>query len=306
MIKHFTYDWDLSTSEVLSLFRDTAALKTALQQGRKQVSLAGKSLAMIFAKPSTRTRVSFEVGMTQLGGHALYLGPNDLQLSRGETIADTARVLSRFVDGIMARVFAHSDIDDLAAYSTVPVINGLSDTYHPCQALTDMFTIWEKKRSLKGVRIAFVGDGDNNVTNSLLLLSARLGVSMAVACPAAYTVSSEILAMARKEAKHTGADISVVTDPRDAVGGSTVIVTDVWVSMGRTDAAKRRKVLTPYQVNAKLLSYASPSVIVMHCLPAHRGEEITNEVIDGPQSVVFDEAENRLHVQKALLVRLLS
>ncbi len=306
MIKHFTYDWDLTASEILSLFAVAADLKKKTKRGQPHALLAGKSLAMIFAKPSTRTRVSFEVGMTQLGGHALYLGPNDLQLSRGETIADTARVLSRYVDGIMARVFAQSDIDDLAAYSTVPVINGLSDTYHPCQVLTDLFTIWEKKKTLKGVRIAFVGDGDNNVTNSLLLLSARLGVSITVACPKAYMVRPEILTMARKESASTGAIISVVADPREAVEGSTVVATDVWVSMGRTDAAKRKKALSPYQVNARLLSYAADDAIVLHCLPAHRGEEITDEVIDGTQSVVFDEAENRLHVQKALLVKLLS
>lgn len=304
-MRHLTYDWDLSAKEILSLFRDAADLKAKQRKGMFPTLLLGKSLAMIFAKPSTRTRVSFEVGMTQLGGHALYLGPNDLQLSRGETIADTARVLSRYVDGIMARVFAQSDIEDLAAHSTVPVINGLSDAYHPCQGLTDMFTIWERKKSLKGVRIAFVGDGDNNVTNSLLLLSARLGISMAVSSPKQYQVSGAILAMARKEARITGSDISLVADPREAVDGANVVVTDVWVSMGRSDADKRKKALSPYQLNRKLLSYAARDALVMHCLPAHRGEEITDEVIDGPQSLIWEEAENRLHVQKALLVKLL-
>lgn len=305
-MRHLTYDWDVSAKEILSLFRDAADVKAKQKKGVFPTRLLGKSLAMIFAKPSTRTRVSFEVGMTQLGGHALYLGPNDLQLSRGETIADTARVLSRYVDGIMARVFAQSDIDDLAAHATVPVINGLSDLYHPCQGLTDMFTIWEKKKSLKGIRIAFVGDGDNNVTNSLLLLSARLGVHMTVASPKQYRVSDTILAMARKEARKTGSDISLLIDPREAVRGAHVVVTDVWVSMGRTDADKRKKALSSYQVNRKLLSLAASDAIVMHCLPAHRGEEITDEVIDGPQSAVWDEAENRLHVQKALLVKLLA
>ncbi len=304
-MRHLTYDWDLSAREILSLFRAAADLKAKQKKGMFPTLLQGKSLAMIFAKPSTRTRVSFEVGMTQLGGHALYLGPNDLQLSRGETIADTARVLSRYVDGIMARVFAQSDIEDLAAHSTVPVINGLSDAYHPCQGLTDMFTIWERKKSLKGVRIAFVGDGDNNVTNSLLLLSARLGIPMTVSSPKQYQVSSAVLARARKEARKTGADISLVSDPREAVDGANVVVTDVWVSMGRSDANKRKKALSPYQLNGKLLSYAARDAVVMHCLPAHRGEEITDGVIDGPQSLVWEEAENRLHVQKALLVKLL-
>jgi ornithine carbamoyltransferase len=268
--------------------------------------LRGKSLTMIFEKPSTRTRVSFEVGMTQLGGHAIFLGPGDLQLSRGETIADTARVLSRYADAIMARVYAQETIEELAEHATVPVINGLSDRFHPCQALTDIFTIWEKRGSLNHLSMAFIGDGDNNVTNSLLLLSSRLGINFVIASPKDYAPSKEILRMAKSEAKKSGARLRATTDPYDAVKHADIIHTDVWVSMGKKDVGLRKRLLSPYQVNRKLLVKAPKRALVMHCLPAHRGEEITDDVIDGSQSIVFDQAENRLHVQKALLVFLLT
>jgi len=305
-VKHLVYDLDLTVADIWRIFRTAKSLKALRKAGKPHELLKGKSLAMVFEKPSTRTRISFEVGMTQLGGHALFLGPNDLQLSRGETIADTARVLSRYVDAIMARVYKQETIDELARFAMVPVINGLSDRFHPCQALTDIFTVWEKRRSLNNLTMAFIGDGDNNVTNSLLLLSSRLGIDFTIACPKIYGTSPDILRMAAVEAKKTGSRIIVTTDPYEAVKHADVIHTDVWVSMGRTDAAKRKRVFSPYQVNRKLLSKAQKHALVMHCLPAHRGEEITDEVIDSPQSIVFDQAENRLHVQKALLVSLLS
>lgn len=303
--RHLRYDLDFTAEEIWQIFELTKDLKRRVRTGEPHELLKGKSLAMIFAKPSTRTRVSFEVGMTQLGGHALYLGPNDLQLSRGETVADTARVLSRFVNGIMARVFTQNEIEELAAHATVPVINGLSDMYHPCQGLTDVYTILEKRQTLKGLTMCFIGDGDNNVTNSLMLLSARLGINFTVAAPTAYMTKKHMIIMAKEEAKKTGAKITLTNDPVVAVRRADIIHTDVWVSMGRTDAEERKKKLAPYQINAKLLKKAPSHALVMHCLPAHRGEEITDEVIDGPRSIVFDQAENRLHVQKAIMALLM-
>lgn len=292
---------DFNQEEIWQIFDTTRDLKRRQKIGEPHEILKGKQLAMIFQKPSTRTRVSFEVGISQLGGHGLYLGASDLQLARGETIEDTARVLDRYVDCIMARVFEHEHILDLIKYSGVPVINGLSNDYHPCQALTDLFSVWEKKGSLDGLKFTFVGDGDNNVTNSLMLLSAILGVDFSVASPRKYTTRKEVYKKAKDLALKSGAKIEILTDPVKAVRGSDVIATDVWVSMGREDREERLKVLNPYQVNQKLIKKAKTDVLVMHCLPAHRGEEITDEVIDGPHSIVFDEAENRLHVQKALM-----
>ncbi|MFH0749384.1 MAG: ornithine carbamoyltransferase [Candidatus Gottesmanbacteria bacterium] len=302
---HLRYDLDFTTEEIWRVFELTKDLKRRVYTGEPHELLKGKSLAMIFAKPSTHTRVSFEVGMTQLGGHALYLGPNDLQLSRGETVADTARVLSRFVNGIMARVFTQNEIEELAAHATVPVINGLSDMYHPCQALTDLFTVLEKRQALKGLTMCFIGDGDNNVTNSLMLLSARLGINFTVAAPKQYMTQKYILSIAKKEAIRTGAKITLTNDPIAAVQRADIIHTDVWVSMGRTDVEERKKILAPYQVNEKLIKKAPAHALVMHCLPAHRGEEITDDVIDSPRSIVFDQAENRLHVQKAIMALLM-
>ena len=302
VIRHLRYDFDRTAEEIWDIFKLAKNLKSKLQNRIPHELLKGKSLAMIFAKPSTRTRVSFEVGMTQLGGHALFLGPNDLQLSRGETIGDTARVLSRYISGIMARVFAQKEIEELAANATVPIINGLSDLYHPCQALTDIFTVFEKRGTLKKLTMCFIGDGDNNVTNSLMLLSARLGINFIVAAPKIYTTSKYILDMANKEARRTGANISITNDPFEAIKKADVIHTDTWISMGRTDTKNRRKQFAPYQINTSLLKRAPEHALVMHCLPAHRGEEITDDIIDGPQSIIFDQAENRLHVQKAILV----
>lgn len=304
-----TYDLDFSAEEIRRIFRLTKEMKEKLERGEPHEYLKNKSLAMIFQKPSTRTRVSFETAMTQLGGHALNLSPNDLQLSRGETIADTSRVLSRYCDAIMARVFSHRDIVDLAKNAAAPVINGLSDEFHPCQALTDIYSVWEKlgfpEKFPKHFTMAFVGDGDNNVTNSLLLLAGRLGINFRVGCPKKYETRRDILVLAGREAAKNGAKIEMTNDPRRAVKNADVVYTDVWVSMGRSDAEERKTILKPYRVNRKLLGFAGKGAWAMHCLPAHRGEEITDEVMDGPQSIVFDQAENRLHVQKAILVFLI-
>jgi len=293
---------DFKKEEIWQIFETTKDLKRRQKMGKPHEILKGKQLAMIFQKPSTRTRVSFEVGISQLGGHGLYLGASDLQLARGETIEDTARVLGRYVDCIMARVFEHEHILALIKYSGVPVINGLSNDYHPCQALTDLFTVWEKKGSLDNLKFAFVGDGDNNVTNSLMLLCAILGIDFSIASPRKYQARKDVSKQAKTLASKSGAKIEILTDPLKTVKNADIIATDVWVSMGREDREERLKAFKPYQLNQKLVKRAKKDVLVMHCLPAHRGEEITNEVIDGPQSIVFDEAENRLHLQKALMV----
>lgn len=293
---------DLKPEEIYELFKTAQKLK----QKRFKPLLKGISMAMIFQKPSTRTRVSFEVAMTELGGHALYLGSNDLQLSRGETISDTAKVLGRYVDIIMARVFSHEDVIALAAHSGKPVINGLSDSFHPCQVLADMFTLWERQKDLTKLKIAYVGDGDNNMTNSLAIVAMQLGMHCCVASPALYAMKKDIIKEVKILAeKHSGI-FDVTTDPFQAVKNADVVVTDVWLSMGRTDREKRLKALQPYQVNKKLLESAKKNVYIMHCLPAHRNEEITDEIIDGPQSIVWDEAENRLHIQKAIILKLLN
>jgi ornithine carbamoyltransferase len=252
-----------------------------------------------------RTQVSFETGMTQLGGHALYLGPDHIALGKRESVPDVARVLGRMVDGIMARVFAHSDVETLAQYAGVPVINGLSDSEHPCQALTDLFTIWEKKRRIEGINLTYVGDG-NNVAASLLLTAARVGMNITLICPDGYAVPAHYAKIARADAALTGATIRFTDDVAN-VEGSDVIYTDTWASMGQeAEAEIRARIFKPYQVNDALLARAGSGAIVMHCLPAHRGQEITDAVMDGPSSVVFQEAENRLHVQKAIMALLIS
>lgn len=267
--------------------------------------LEGKALAMIFQKSSTRTRVSFDVGMYHLGGRPIFLSSSDLQMGRGEPISDTAKVLSRFVDGIMIRAIEHDDVVELAEYSDVPVISGLTNLEHPCQALADMLTIKEHLGEFKGKKLCFVGDG-NNVCNSLLLITAILGMDMSVACPEGYEPNEDILKRAEKLASENNAKITITPDIKEAVSNSDAIYTDVWVSMGdEAEEAKRQKDLRPYQVNEELMSYANPDAIFMHCLPAIRGEEVTREVIDGPQSVIYDEAENRLHAQKAVLYHFL-
>ncbi len=282
-----------------------ANLKNRHRAGELYEPLRNKNLAMLFEKASTRTRVSFEVAMSQLGGHALYLNPQDLQLGRGETIADTARVLSRYVDAIVYRAYRHEDVVELAKWTTVPVINGLDDVEHPCQALADLFTIQEHKGELKGLKLAYVGDG-NNVSHSLMLASAIVGMDVVVACPDKFRPRADIVKQAKEIASRTGSKVSVLPDPVDAVKGADVVYTDVWVSMGmEKEQVERERIFQPYQVNQQLVNKAKEDAIVMHCLPAHRGLEITDEVLDGPKSVVWDQAENRLHAQKALLVKLL-
>ena len=302
--KHFLSLADYSSQEVRELLETAADLKRHPQLYRD--ALKGKVLAMIFEKSSTRTRVSFEVGMSQLGGQALFLSSNDLQLGRGETIADTAQVLGRYVDGIMARTFAHSDVEDLARYSGVPVINGLTDLLHPCQAMADVMTIQEKKGRLAGIRLAYVGDS-NNVTHSLLQAGAKFGMQVRVASPAGYQPNPEILDAAREQVRRSGGEIRIGEDPTEAVHGADVVYTDTWASMGQEgERDTRLRVFRPYQVDGRLMAQAAADALFMHCLPAHRGEEVTAEVMDGPHSVVFDEAENRLHVQKAILALLMA
>jgi len=295
----------LTKEEIEQILNTSESLKFKLLRGEEYPLLKGKTLAMIFEKPSTRTRVSFEVGMWQLGGYALYLSANDLQLGRGETIADTAQTLSRYVNGIMARVFAHQTILDLIKYSGVPVINGLSDFSHPCQGLADLFTIQEKKGRLSGLKLAYVGDG-NNVAHSLLYGCSKVGMNITLACPKGYEPEPEVVSKAKEEGKETGSKVKVTNDPKEAVKQADIIYTDVWASMGKEkEHEKRVKVFKPYQVNGKLVREAKKDYLFMHCLPAHRGEEVTDEVADSKNSVIFEQAENRLHTQKALLALLM-
>jgi ornithine carbamoyltransferase len=295
--------YDLTKVEIEAILQKAAGLKEMQRQGKPYQPLAGKTLAMIFEKPSTRTRVSFEVGMFQLGGHALSLNPQETQLGRGEAIADTARVLSRYVDGIMIRTFAQERIEEMARFASIPVINGLSDLLHPCQILSDIFTMTEKLgHQYGGLKVAYVGDG-NNVANSWINGALRLGFDLWLACPTGYAPNAQILSRAQAEGF---SKIILTQDPKEAVEEAHVINTDVWASMGQEgERAERIKAFQGYQVNADLLRQARKNAIVMHCLPAHRGEEITDEVMDGTHSVVFDQAENRLHVQKAILTLLL-
>jgi len=302
--RHFLSLKDWSRDEIELLFEQAAAIKANPESYTG--ALAGQALAMIFQKPSTRTRVSFEVGMFQLGGRALYLGSDQIQLGRGESIADTARVLSRYVQGIMARVFAHQDVIDLARHGSVPVINGLSDLLHPCQALADYFTLRERRGGLTGLKLAYVGDG-NNVAHELMFGAVKLGLQFSIGCPRGYEPNALIFKSAVREAQKLGSPIPEVSaDPYEVVAGADVIYTDVWTSMGQEAEAKARlAAFQGFEVTQEMMSAAGPDVMFMHCLPAHRGEEVAADVIDGPQSVVFDEAENRLHVQKAILVTLL-
>src|SRR5260221_5050124 len=288
---------DLSTVELTKLFD----LAERMRRGEyTSKPIAGKTLAMIFMKASTRTRVSFEVGTWQLGGHALFLSPNDIQIGRGEPIADTARVLSRYVDGIMIRTFAHSQVEELAKFATVPVINGLTDLLHPCQVLADVLTVQQNLGTIQGKRVAWIGDG-NNMANSWINAAYRLGFDLTLACPEGYDPDASILKRAQSAAK-----VRVVRDPNDAADGADVVNTDVWASMGQeSEQAVREKAFAGFIVDQKLMSRAKPSAIFLHCLPAHRGEEVAPEVIDGPQSRVWDEAENRLHVQKAIMANLM-
>lgn len=304
--KHLLTLADYTKEEIMQIILSAIKLKEMQKNGEPHHYLKGKTLAMIFEKLSTRTRVSFEAGMFQLGGHALFLGKDDLQMGRGETVEDTAKVLSRFVDGIMIRAYSHDSVVQLAESSSVPVINGLTDDYHPCQVLADLMTLYEKKGSLEGKKLAYVGDG-NNMTHSLMIGCAKLGVNCSIASPKGYEPKQSIVEKAKKFAKETGAKIEITNDPKEAVIGADAVYTDVWTSMGWEDEQQERlNAFAGFQVNAELMSKAEHDAVFLHCLPAHRGEEVSAEVIDGPQSVVFDEAENRLHVQKALMVALMA
>jgi len=292
---------DFTREELETILKTAEMMKIWNKIGKPHRVLEGKTLAMIFQKPSTRTRISFEVGIYQLGGYGLYLNAQDLQLRRGETIADTARVLSRYVDGIMARVFDHQDVVDLAKYGSVPVINGLSDFSHPCQALADYMTIKEKKGRIEGIKVVYVGDG-NNVCHSLMIAGTKLGANVVVATPEGYEPDAKVIKWAEENAAESGGSFELLHDPVQAVKDADVIYTDVWASMGQeAEAEERRKIFMPFQVNKDLVKHAKKDYIFMHCLPAHRGEEVTDDVVDSPNSVVFDEAENRLHAQKAAM-----
>lgn len=304
-MKHLLSLHDLSVKEVEDLLKLAIKLKSDLKNGVPHELLKGKTLGMIFSKSSTRTRVSFEVGMHQLGGHPLFLSSNDIQLGRGESIYDTAQVLSRYLDGIMIRTFKQSDVEDLAKYGSIPVINGLTDLYHPCQILADLQTVYEYKGKLKGLKMAYIGDG-NNVTHSLLHGCAKVGMDISVATPKGYQCLEEVVEEAKADARETGAKITITNDPVEAIKDADVIYTDTWVSMGQ-ESEKEQKVkdFGGYQVNEALVAHAKPDYMFLHCLPAYRGYEVTEGIIDGKNSAIFDEAENRLHAQKAVMVTLL-
>jgi len=293
---------DIPRKKIGDLISLAKKLKVSHGKGRPTFPLKGKTLGLIFEKPSTRTRVSFEAGMNQLGGQALFLASEKIQLSRGESLADTAKVLSRYVDGLVVRTFNQSALEEWAQHTSIPVINGLTDHCHPCQALADLLTIVEKKGRAKGLKLAYIGDG-NNITHSLLEMGAKVGMHVSVGCPSGYEPDSRIVKQAMAESIESGARIEITHDPMVAAKNADAIYTDVWISMGQeAEHQPRMAAFAPYQVNSQLMKQAKPSAVVLHCLPAHRGEEITGEVLDGPQSVVLDQAENRLHIQKAILL----
>lgn len=305
-MRHFLALTDYTSDELLGILKLAIQLKNEWRKGGNQPLLENKSLAMVFQKPSLRTRISFDMAMRHLGGDALFISPNEIGLGQRESIADVSRVLSGYVDAIMARVFAHDHVLELAEFASIPVINGLSDFNHPCQAMADALTMLEHFGRLEGLTLTYVGDG-NNVVTSLLYLAALMGMNFIIASPEGYEVPEEIFSDGISFAKESGASIHQTTDPHEAVQNANIIYTDTWTSMGQeAEAEKRRKVFPPYQVNGQLVSEADANVIVMHCLPAHRGEEITDEVADGEHSVIFQQAENRMHAQKAILVHLLT
>ncbi|MEW6004930.1 MAG: ornithine carbamoyltransferase [Stygiobacter sp.] len=292
---------DLSLEEIYQIFDLSATLKQDRLIGKKHHVLEGKKLGMIFSKPSTRTRVSFEVGIYELGGIGLYFNQNDLQLKKSESVSDTAKVLSRYLDGIMIRTFEHQDVIDLAKYGSIPVINGLTDLHHPCQVLTDLFTILEKKRKLQGLKLAYIGDG-NNMAHSLLHGCSKVGMDISIASPSGYKPLDFVVEESMKNAKYMGSKIEILENPIEAVKNADIIYTDVWASMGQEkEAEERKKKFIKYQVNPELVKHAKEDYLFMHCLPAHRGDEVVDEVADSANSVIFDEAENRLHVQKAIM-----
>ncbi|MDQ0217541.1 ornithine carbamoyltransferase [Peribacillus cavernae] len=297
---------DIPGERILRLLELAKNIKTKHAMGEEYKPLTGKTLGMIFEKSSTRTRISFEVGMLQLGGHALFLNSNDLQLGRGETVSDTAKVMSQYVDGIMIRTFEHDKVKELASAALIPVINGLTDTAHPCQALADLLTIQEVKGQLKGLKLAYLGDG-NNMAHSLMMACAKTGIHFSIACPKEFAPDQKIVELAQKEAAIHGCTIEVHIAPEAAILDADIVYSDVWTSMGQEEEnGLRLQVFKEYQINADIIKHAKKDYTFMHCLPAHRGEEVTAEIIDGPQSVVFHQAGNRLHAQKAVLVDLMS
>jgi len=291
----------LSLEEVYQIFDLSAVLKQKRLTGEPHRTLEGKKLGMIFSKPSTRTRVSFEVGIYELGGYGMFFNQNDLQLKKSESISDTAKVLSRYLDGIMIRTFDHQDVVDLARYGSIPVINGLTDLHHPCQVLTDLFTVLEKRRALRGLKLAYIGDG-NNMAHSLLHGCSKVGMDISIASPSGYKPLDFVVNESKANAKYMGSKIEIFDKPADAVKNADIIYTDVWASMGQEkEAEDRKKKFAGFQVNAEMVKHAKEDYLFMHCLPAHRGDEVTDEICDSPNSVIFDEAENRLHVQKAIM-----
>ncbi|MDN3017671.1 ornithine carbamoyltransferase [Paenibacillus sp. BSR1-1] len=305
--KDFLQLSDFSPEEILFLLDEAQELKAMQKQGKPHPYLSGKVLGMIFEKSSTRTRVSFEVGMLQLGGHAIFLSSRDIQLGRGESISDTAKVLSRYVDGLMIRTFGHESVEELAEHASIPVINGLTDLQHPTQVMADLLTILEHKGKLAGLKLCYIGDGNNNMAHSLMEGAVKVGMDISIASPPGYLPNGKITEKAIKVGKQYGGTVMITNDPVEAVKGADVIVTDVWTSMGQEEETEKRlKDFASYQVNKELCQYAKDDFIFLHCLPAHPGEEVTAEIIDGPHSVVFDEAENRLHAQKAILKLLLA
>ncbi|MFA5321436.1 MAG: ornithine carbamoyltransferase [Smithella sp.] len=294
--------YDLDAADFEKIWQKAKKLKKCLKEGKPHASLKGKTLGMIFDKSSTRTRISFEVGMYQLGGIALFLTSRDTQIGRGESIYDSAKMMSRYLNGIMIRTFTQKSVEEFACHASIPVINGLTDLLHPCQILSDLFTIKEKKGSYDKLKIAYIGDG-NNIANTWIEAAAKLPIELSLACPKGYDPDKKIMVKGKKEAKE---GITLYRDPLEAANNADVLYTDVWTSMGQESQQEdRKKIFKNYQINNRLLKEAKKDVIVMHCLPAHRGEEISSDVIDGPQSVVIDQAENRLHVQKAILEILL-
>ncbi len=305
-MKDFISLHDLTKDEIFELIEMAIKLKEDKKNGIVNQPLKGKTLGMIFTKSSTRTRVSFEVGMYELGGYPLFLSSADIQLGRGETIYDTAKVLERYLDGIMIRTYSHQDVLDLAEHADIPVINALTDLLHPCQVLADLQTIYEKKGKLEGLKMAYIGDG-NNMTNSLMFGSGKMGLDLAVATPKGYEPDENVTKLAMEDFKESGATLTLTNDPKEAVKDADIIYTDTWVSMGmESEKAERIKLFKDYQVNKELVSLAKPDYLFMHCLPAYRGYEVSDEVIDGPNSIIFDEAENRLHAQKAVMVKLMA
>lgn len=294
---------DIPRDTIHHLIALAQKMKVARRQGRTTFPLKGKTLGLIFEKPSTRTRVSFEAGMNQLGGQAIFLASEKIQLSRGESLADTAKVLTRYLDGLVVRTFNQTSLEEWARHTSIPVINGLTDDCHPCQALADLLTIVEHRGNAKGLKLAYIGDG-NNITHSLIEIGAKVGMHVTVGCPQGYEPDPRIVAAAQEESQQTDARIEITHDPNIAATDADVIYTDVWISMGQEhQQVPRMEALAPYQVNGSLMQQAKPDALLMHCLPAHRGEEITEDVLDGPQSVVLDQAENRLHIQKAILLQ---